>query len=98
MKFLTGILNSKLVAFWLRHKGKMQGTNYQVDKDPLQGISLPLIDLSLQQPIIDLVDKIIAKKKHNIQADISFEELAIDKEVYQLYDLTDDEIMEVEGI
>ena len=23
MKFLTGVLNSKLVAFWLRHKGKM---------------------------------------------------------------------------
>lgn len=41
MKFLTGLLNSKLVAFWLRHKGKMQGENYQVDKEPLLGIPLP---------------------------------------------------------
>ncbi|GAI34013.1 unnamed protein product, partial [marine sediment metagenome] len=34
MKYLTAILNSKLIAFWLRHKGKMQGNNYQIDKEP----------------------------------------------------------------
>lgn len=28
LKYLTGILNSKLIAFWLRNKGKMQGSNY----------------------------------------------------------------------
>ena len=28
MKFLTGLLNSSLVEFWLRNKGKMQGNNY----------------------------------------------------------------------
>lgn len=30
-KYLTAILNSSLVAYWLKLKGKMQGENYQVD-------------------------------------------------------------------
>ena len=98
MKFLTGVLNSKLVAFWLRHKGKMQGSNYQVDKEPLQGIPLPLIDLSLQQPIIDLVDAILTKKKQSLQADILDLENTIDYHVYNLYGLSDNEIKIVEGV
>ena len=98
MKFLTGVLNSKLVAFWLRHKGKMQGNNYQVDKEPLQGIPLPLIDLSLQQPIIDLVDVILTKKKQSPQADILDLENSIDRLVYKLYGLSENEIKIVEGI
>ena len=98
MKFLTGVLNSKLVAFWLRHKGKMQGNNYQVDKEPLQGIPLPLVGLSLQQPIIDLVDKILIAKRQDPQADTSKLEQEIDKTVYALYGLTEDEIKIVEGV
>ena len=97
MKFLTGVLNSKLVAFWLRHKGKMQGANYQVDKVPLQGIPLPLIDLSLQQPIIDLVDEILTKKKLNPQADILDLENSIDCLIYNLYGLSEGDIKIVEG-
>jgi len=98
MKFLTGVLNSKLVAFWLRHKGKMQGSNYQVDKEPLLGIPLPLVDLSLQQPIIDLVDAILTKKKQSPQADILDLENSIDYLVYNLYGLSEDEIKIVESI
>lgn len=97
MKFLTGVLNSKLVAFWLRHKGKMQGSNYQVDKEPLLGIPLPLIDLSLQQPIIGLVEEILSKKKLNPQSDISDLENEIDSLVYSLYGLSEDEIKIVES-
>lgn len=97
MKFLTGVLNSKLIAFWLRHKGKMQGSNYQVDKEPLHGIPLPLVDLSLQQPIIDLVNAILAKKSRNSQANTFVEESAIDNEIYKLYGLSEDEIKIVEG-
>jgi len=31
LKFLTAILNSNVIKFWLRYKGKMQGDNFQVD-------------------------------------------------------------------
>ena len=98
MKFLTGILNSKLIAFWLKNKGKMQGENYQVDKEPLLNIPLPKNPSESQQKsIIDLVDKILASKKASPQADTSKEETEIDSLVYKLYGLTEEEIVTIEG-
>jgi len=41
LKYLTVLLNSKLIKFWLRYKGKMQGDNYQLDKEPL--VEIPLV-------------------------------------------------------
>jgi type I restriction-modification system DNA methylase subunit len=62
-KYLTGILNSNLMAFWLKYKGKMQGNNYQIDKTPLE--NLPLINPSVetQEKIADLVNSIISNTK-----------------------------------
>ena len=96
MKFLTGILNSKLIAFWLKNKGKMQGCNYQIDKEPLLGIPLPIIELARQQPIISLVECILIKKGQDMQIDILPEEREIDKLVYELYGLTEEEIKIIE--
>ena len=42
LKYLTALLNSHLIAFWLRHRGKMQGLQYQVDKEPL--LNIPIVD------------------------------------------------------
>ena len=97
MKFLTGVLNSTLVTYWLRSKGKMQGSNYQVDKEPLQGIPLPIVNTSQQQPIIDLVDKILEAKKNDSLANTLDLEAKIDKLVYELYGLTKEEIAVIEG-
>ena len=44
-----------------------------------------------------LVDKILAAKKQNPQTDTSHWELEIDKLVYELYGLTEEEIRIVEG-
>lgn len=76
----------------------MQGSNYQVDKEPLQNIPLPLVDIAQQQPIIDLVDSILVKKKQNPQTDTSVEEKAIDQLVYKLYGLTEEEIKLIEHV
>ena len=91
MKFLTGILNSKLISFWLRYRGKMQGENFQVDKEPLLNIPLPSTNCE-QTAIITLVDRILTAKKSNPQADTSAWEAEIDKLVYALYGLTEEEI------
>ena len=56
-----------------------------------------LITPAQQKPIIALVDKILAAKKANPQADTSKEEAEIDRLVYQLYGLSEDEIKVVEG-
>ena len=96
-KYLTGLLNSRLIAFWLKHRGKMQGTNYQIDKQPL--LAIPLISPSSEQQasVATLVDRILAAKAADLDTDTSNLENEIDKLVYALYDLTDDEIAIVEG-
>jgi hypothetical protein len=97
LKYLTALLNSKLIAFWLKHKGKMQGENYQIDKEPLLALPIKKIPNEQQQLFIDLVDKIIAAKKENPKAYSIALEREIDRLVYQLYDLTDEEITIVEN-
>jgi len=66
MKYLTGLLNSNLIAFWLKYKGKMQGDLYQVDKEPL--LNLPIIRPSqeAQAVIADLVSGIITNKQKEV--------------------------------
>ena len=95
MKFLTGLLNSNLVTFWLRHKGKMQGDNFQVDKEPLLNIPLPDTTVN-QQPIISIVDKILEAKQENSQTETSDLEHQIDIHVYKIYNLTYDEVKTID--
>jgi len=100
MKYLTGLLNSKLIAFWLKHKGKMQGNNYQIDKEPLLNIPIPPLTPQNQliaNQIITLVDQILSAKQQNPEADISQLEKQIDHLVYKLYNLTEEEIKIIEG-
>jgi hypothetical protein len=96
-KYLTGLLNSTLIEFWLKNKGKMQGNNFQLDKEPL--VNIPLIEIPKpeQQPIIDKVDQILSLKKDNPAADTSVLERVIDVMVYALYGLSDEEINIVEN-
>ncbi len=61
MKFLTALLNSKLIKFWLRYKGKMQGDLFQVDKAPL--MDLPIKTVDNPQPFIDKADQMLALNK-----------------------------------
>ena len=89
MKYLTGLLNSKLIAFWLRYMGKIQGSNYQIDKEPLMNIPLKIADENIENKIIDLVDEIIELKKLN--KDTQYLEDKIDEMVYDLYELTEEE-------
>ena len=52
---------------------------------------------TVEKPNIALVDKILAAKKANPQADTSKDEAEIDRLVYALYGLSEDEIKIVEG-
>ncbi|MCH8549928.1 MAG: N-6 DNA methylase [Balneolaceae bacterium] len=92
--YLTGLLNSRLIMFWLKHKGKMQGNNFQVDKAPIMNI--PIYKPENDTGIADLVDQILAKKESNPEADISEEEQQIDLLVYKLYNLTWEEVKVVD--
>jgi len=93
-KFLTGFLNSSVCAFWLKNKGKMQGNNYQIDKEPLVNIPIPVVLQSLQDQITELVNQIIANKKLDI--DTSHLEREADNLFYRLYKFTDEDIEIIE--
>lgn len=57
IRTLTAILNSSLVCFWLLHRGKMQGSIFQVDKAPL--LEIPLPPRGENPLLVSLVDQII---------------------------------------
>jgi adenine-specific DNA-methyltransferase len=85
------------MAYWLKNKGKMQGENFQLDKEPLQGMPLPANTSSKTVKEIEkLVDKIIAAKAADPRADTSAFERQIDNLVYCLYNLSWEEVRVIE--
>lgn len=85
LKFLTGILNSSIVEFWLSSKGKRQGENYQIDKEPLLDIPLPSPDCD-QDAIIRLVDSILTLPENDERNPmVDFYRKSIDDNVFRLY-------------
>ena len=85
LKYLTALLNSKLIAFWLRFKGKMQGNNYQIDKEPLVNIPIVKASFDIENLMITKVNQILEGKK--AEEDTSALEHQIDVMVYHLYEL-----------
>ena len=85
-------MNSKYASVLLTN---LRGVDYHIYPDHIRNIPIPSAPAQ-QKPIIALVDKILAAKKANPQADTSKEECKIDTLVYNLYGLTDDEIAIIE--
>lgn len=96
-KALLGLLNSKM-GWWLISKYCTQIQNgYQLIWKYFGEIPIALKDGDLSNKISSLVDSILATKKKDPSADTSKQEAEIDKLVYELYGLTDEEIAIVEG-
>lgn len=98
-KFLLGYLNSSLFNFVYHTMFgglSMLGT-IQMQAPQIKKSLIPLLQKEAQQqPIIDLVDAILAAKAANPQADTASLEAKIDSLVYQLYNLTPEEIALIE--
>lgn len=85
LMYLTGLLNSKLIAFWLRNRGKMQGLNYQLDKEPLQQIPIAVPRAETQVQLGHIVEDIINRKSADENVSIQGLESQIDNIVYHLF-------------
>ena len=95
LMILVGLLSSALLTFAYKHiySGTVLGKKgYQYNKHSLEKLPVVEIPISEQQPFITLVDQILAAKAADPNADTSNLENEIDKLVYDLYGLTDDEI------
>nr|WP_255711140.1 MULTISPECIES: Eco57I restriction-modification methylase domain-containing protein [unclassified Corynebacterium] len=54
--FLTCVLNSSLIAYWFKFRGKMQGDNYQIDMRPLGAV--PIAQTDEVEPFRELHEKL----------------------------------------
>jgi adenine-specific DNA-methyltransferase len=91
LKYLLGLLNSKLCYFWLYHKGQRKGDLLQLFKGPLSEIPVARPRSNQAGAITTLVDHILAAKQRDAEADTSALEREIDELVYVLYGLTPEE-------
>lgn len=97
-KYVLACLNSKALQYYYSSKFRSDTELFpKIRIKQAKQLPIPTATPAQQQPIIALVDKILAAKKANSQADTSAWEREIDKLVYELYGLTEDEVKVVEG-
>ena len=97
MKYILALLNSKLYYVWLYHRGKRKGNTLELYKTPLSAIPIKRISTDDQNEFINLVDEIMMRKSENPNSNTSEMEHKIDRLVYDLYCLTEDEISLIES-
>ncbi|GAA7359076.1 class I SAM-dependent DNA methyltransferase [Helicobacter pylori] len=99
---ILGILNSKLMTYFYKKKffpTHMQGGAFGFDTLSVETLPIPQITKSnkpIADKIIALVDKILALKEKDPKTNTQESEKEIDALVYQLYNLTDEEIKIIE--
>ncbi|WP_169521709.1 hypothetical protein [Spirosoma spitsbergense] len=96
--FILSLINSKLIFSVLRaESNKFRGGWITCTKQYFANLPIKVISLEAQKPFISFASEIITTKAANLTADTSALEAEIDKLVYALYELTDEEIAIVEG-
>mgnify|MGYP004606805597 CR=1 FL=1 len=97
-EYMCALLNSKYLRYLYAMNVKETGRVFpQVKLEKLKPLPIVIAKQEEQKQIQEIVLNILAKKKANPQADTTVEENTIDKLVYQLYGLTEQEIQIVEG-
>ena len=94
IKFLVAVMNSAALRI---HLIANRRSNIHLYPDDWKKLPIPDVAPEQQEPITALVDKILDAKAADANADTSAEERAIDRLVYALYGLADDEIAAVES-
>ena len=92
LQYYIGLINSKAFNYYFDY---FSFTNH-ITAAELKSIPIPNATLEQQKQIADFVQSIQDIKQNNIEADTSTLEYEIDKLVYQLYNLTPEEIAVIE--
>lgn len=110
--YLLGLLNSKLLWQWYKHFAKNRGVGLEINGNVLEKTPIRLIDFSNDSDVrnykmmVSLVDRMLdlhkrtpatPQEQERLARDIAATDRAIDTLVYQLYDLTPEEIAIVEA-
>ncbi|WRB85404.1 class I SAM-dependent DNA methyltransferase [Helicobacter pylori] len=103
LRYLLGMLHSKLITFAFKTfyaGGGLGESGYRYKKAFIERLPIPQItrkNQELADKIIALVDKILKSKEKDPKANTQGLEKEIDALVYQLYNLTDEEIKIIEN-
>ena len=99
LKYILALVNSKLIGYYF-----LNGTAKSVRKmfpklilKDLRQFPIKKIPLRSQNVFIGIVDNILKRKEQDPSSDTTELENQIDQLVYELYELTDDEIKIIEG-
>ena len=90
LKFIVGLLNSKLLNYWF----SFYFVDVNIKPEQLRKIPLPI--KMTNNEIIRLVDRIMSAKQNSPNANTNDLEQEIDRQVYALYNLTPEEIAIIE--
>ena len=105
LRYLTAVLNSKVVKYWLRNKGTMQGNQFQIDVGPLLGVPIVVSEERVQKKLAGLVDRMVAArmeearaktqaKRDRLERIVEQEDAHIQELVIKLYGLSDEDVPE----
>ncbi|PDW29491.1 class I SAM-dependent DNA methyltransferase [Helicobacter pylori] len=100
--YLLGLLNSKLLTFWLKLKNTPLGDigayrNYKYNIMELPMVKITAKNKKIADKITDCAERILKAKAKDPKANTQELEKEIDALVYQLYHLTDEEIKTIEN-
>ena len=97
IKYLCAMLNSSLITWYIKNAALTSGMGttrwFAVS---VEAIPIPKISAADQRPFVRLVDSILEAKAANPDADTSHLEWEIDRLVYDLYGLTEEEETAIE--
>jgi hypothetical protein len=99
IKYLLSIINSKFVSY-LKTKNSTSAKKddfTQLTMNDIRKLRIPIPTPNQVVNIENIVDQILTAKKSNPKADTSELEKEIDKIVYELYGLSEEEIRIIEG-
>ncbi|KEY19297.1 Eco57I restriction-modification methylase domain-containing protein [Kaistella antarctica] len=94
IKSLLALLNSKLIYFWLYHKGKRKGEILEMVQTPISEIPIPKFNLKTEKILEETINLILSERK-NSQKICNFKS-NIDNLVYKIYNLTFEEALIIE--
>ncbi|GAA7670264.1 class I SAM-dependent DNA methyltransferase [Helicobacter pylori] len=99
IKYLTALLNSKCIYFAMRKFYMGGGIEGELKTNNLEKIPIPQItpkNQELAHKITDCAERILKSKEKDLKANTQELEKEVDALVYQLYNLTDEEIKTIE--
>lgn len=96
LKFILGLMNSKLMNYVYSNKFKSTKTVFsEIQARSIKELPIPKISNEFENEITSLSSEIISLKKS--MADTTDLEIRIDQLIYQLYELTEEEIKIIEN-